>query len=200
MLVRQAKANQINIMIETSGRDVAMYHYVDTFFPSELYHKLVLNFQINDLKHAESSVDGRMVVEMEGGVDVLKTDDDGSHMNTGTSTGTSTSTNTNTNTNSHNMNVRDLINVNAGGPYGSDVLKGIQRDSNAVWKTIVKTKDDENDNDKDKDSNVSSSVGHDWYKASIKIEASADKDWTARAVLPNGTEGEVYTFEKPRKV
>jgi len=184
-------------MIETSGRDVAMYHYVDTFFPSEEYNKLVLHFTINDLVHAESSVDGRMVVEMEGGVRVLSSS---SSSTTSSSSSTLTST-------SNGVNVKDLINVNAGGPYGSEVLVGIQKDSDAVWETIVKGgkegnnnhngNDDNNGNDNDDDDK---GVGHDWYKASIKIEAHADKDWTARAVLPDGTDGEVYIFEAPRKV
>mmetsp|Transcript_24896 Transcript_24896/g.31346 ORF Transcript_24896/g.31346 Transcript_24896/m.31346 type:complete len:182 (-) Transcript_24896:193-738(-) len=122
------------------------------------------------------------------------------------STSTSTLTSTLTST-SNGVNVKDLINVNAGGPYGSEVLVGIQKDSDAVWETIVKGgkegnnnhngNDDNNGNDNDDDDK---GVGHDWYKASIKIEAHADKDWTARAVLPDGTDGEVYIFEAPRKV
>lgn len=169
-LINQAISQNLNVMIETSGRDVAMYHYIDMFFPKERYNKLVLHFEINDLSHAEDSVDRRMVKEMEDGVKVLNNINDGG------------------------VNVRDLINVNAGGPYGSEVLHGIQTDSNAVWETIVKKNNNEGEED-----NVNT-VGYDWYKASIKIDASANEDWTARAVLPNGEEGEVFTFEAPRKV
>ena len=48
--------------METSGRDVAMFHYVDHFFPSaSSYNKLALHFVINDLSQAQTSVDQRMI-------------------------------------------------------------------------------------------------------------------------------------------
>ena len=191
MLIRQAMDQNINVMIETSGRDVAMFHYIDTFFPAEKYNKLVLHFTINDLSFAEGSVDRRMVREMEDGVKVLMKgthndcDDDNDH--------------------GSGVDVRNLINVNAGGPYGSEVLKGIQEDSDAVWETILEncksTSDDNGVDDDNKDNEKESNkVGSDWYKASIKIVANADKDWEAKAVLPNGSDGTVFTFEAPRKV
>jgi len=158
LLVRQAKASKMNIMIETSGRDVAMFHYVDSFFPSEEYNKLALHFTINDLSHAESSVDTRMVREMKGGIEALNSGD-----------------------------MDKVIKANAGGPYGSEVLKGIQRDSDAVWDTII-SEDAEGD------------VGQDWFKASINIEAKEDEDWTANAILPDGSDGTAFKFHAPRKV
>ena len=158
LLVRQAKASKLNIMVETSGRDVAMFHYVDSFFPSDQYNKLALHFTINDLSHAESSVDSRMVKEMKDGIEALQSGD-----------------------------VQRIIKANAGGPYGSEVLKGIQRDSDVVWDKIV-SEDGEND------------VGSDWFKASISIEAKKDEDWTASAVTPDGKSGTVFKFEAPRKV
>ena len=157
LLVKQARASSLNIMVETSGRDVAMFHYVDSFFPSEEYNKLALHFTINDLSHAETSVDKRMVREMKVGIEALQSG-----------------------------NVDQVIKANAGGPYGSEVLKGIQRDSDAVWDTIISEGD--------------SDVGKDWYKASFNINASADEDWTAFATKPDGTDGTVFTFEAPRKV
>ncbi len=160
-LIQQAMKQKLNVMIETSGRDVAMFHYIDMFFPNEEYNKLVLHFEINDLGRAEESVDKRMVREMEDGVKVLLQ--------------------------GGGVNVRDLIDVNAGGPYGSEVLSGIQKDSDAVWSSIIENQGSDNDEPK--------KVGHDWFKASIKINASANQDWTARAILPNGDEGEVFTFE-----
>ena len=72
LLVKQARASNLNIMVETSGRDVAMFHYVDSFFPSEEYNKLALHFTINDLSHAETSVDKRMVREMREGIQALQ--------------------------------------------------------------------------------------------------------------------------------
>lgn len=160
-LIQQAMKQKLNVMIETSGRDVAMFHYIDMFFPNEEYNKLVLHFEINDLGRAEESVDKRMVREMEDGVKVLLQ--------------------------GGGVNVRDLIDVNAGGPYGSEVLSGIQKDSDAVWSSIIENQGSDNDEPK--------KVGHDWFKASIKINASANQDWTARAILPNGDEGQVFTFE-----
>lgn len=158
LLVRQAKASRMNIMIETSGRDVAMFHYVDSFFPSEDYNKLALHFTINDLSHAETSVDKRMVREMKEGIGALNSGD-----------------------------MDRIIKANAGGPYGSEVLTGIQRDSDAVWDQII-SEDAEGD------------VGQDWFKASIKIDAKEDEDWTANAVLPDGSDGTAFKFYAPRKV
>jgi hypothetical protein len=158
LLVRQAKASRMNIMIETSGRDVAMFHYVDSFFPSEDYNKLALHFTINDLSHAETSVDKRMVREMKEGIEALKSGD-----------------------------MDKVIKANAGGPYGSEVLTGIQRDSDAVWDQII-SEDAEGD------------VGQDWFKASIKIDAKEDEDWTANAVLPDGSDGTAFKFHAPRKL
>ena len=158
LLVRQARASNMNIMVETSGRDVAMFHYVDSFFPSEQYNKLALHFTINDLSHAETSVDARMVREMRAGIEALESGD-----------------------------VLNIIKANAGGPYGSEVLKGIQRDSDKVWDGIVKEVDE-------------GDVASDWFKASIKIEAKEGEDWTACAVLPDGADGTVFKFHAPRKV
>lgn len=179
-LIQQAMKQKLNVMIETSGRDVAMFHYIDMFFPNEEYNKLVLHFEINDLGCAEESVDKRMVREMEDGVKVLL------------QSSSISSDSTSDNKGGGGVNIRDLINVNAGGPYGSEVLSGIQRDSDAVWSSIVENEGSDNDEPK--------KVGHDWFKASIKINASANQDWTARAILPNGDEGQVFTFEAPRQV
>lgn len=157
LLVRQARASNLNIMVETSGRDVAMFHYVDSFFPSDQYNKLALHFTINDLSHAESSVDNRMVREIKDGIEALQSGD-----------------------------VQKIIKANAGGPYGSEVLKGIQRDSDAVWDQII-SEDGEGD------------VGSDWFKASISIDAKKDEDWTANAVTPDGKSGTLFAFLAPRR-
>jgi hypothetical protein len=97
VLLREAQKLQLNCMLETSGRDVAMFHYIDHFFPREKYHKLALHFVINDLEYAKSSVDQRMIFEIQTGVKALER-----------------------------SNIFDIVNSNAGGPYGSDVLPGIQ--------------------------------------------------------------------------
>ncbi|KAH8078773.1 hypothetical protein JL720_9519 [Aureococcus anophagefferens] len=54
LLVAEAKTRDLNVMLETSGRDVAMFEYVDHFFPDAHYRKLALNFEIEDLAFAES--------------------------------------------------------------------------------------------------------------------------------------------------
>jgi hypothetical protein len=137
-------------MLETSGRDVAMFHYVDHFFPEESYHKLALHFQINDLQQAKESVDQRMVREIQTGIRALRY-----------------------------RNVFAIINANAGGPYGSEVLEGIQADSDRVWNDDVI---------------ANGVVGQSWYKATIQINAHASEPWTAQAMLPDGRLGALYPF------
>jgi hypothetical protein len=56
LLVKASIAKSINVMVETSGRDIAMFDYVDQFFPSDKYRKLVVHFTINDIEYAERSV------------------------------------------------------------------------------------------------------------------------------------------------
>ena len=60
-----------------------------------------------------------------------------------------------------------IILANAGGPYGSAVLAGVQADSMRVWKEIV--------------GGGEGDVGHGWFKASIGIEAREDAPWRAQA-------------------
>jgi hypothetical protein len=150
-LLREAQTLQSNCMLETSGRDVAMFHYIDHFFPEETYHKLALHFQINDLQQAKESVDQRMVREIQTGIHALR-----------------------------DRNVFAIINANAGGPYGSEVLEGIQSDSDRVWNDDVI---------------ANGVVGQSWYKATIQINAHASKPWTAQAMLPHGRLGAHYPFE-----
>lgn len=159
LLVREAQSAGLNIMVETSGRDVAMFHYIDSFFPADQYNKLALHFTINDLSHAEQSVDNRMVGEMKSGIQALKS-----------------------------KNVQNIIKANAGGPYGSEVLKGIQEDSDKVWNSIISNVGDDKN------------VGNDWFKASIHIKANADGPWMAHAIMPDGSTGTEYAFEPPREV
>lgn len=146
-LLREAQAESLNCMLETSGRDVAMFHYVDRFFPAHQYNKLALRFTINNLSFAESSVDSRMIDEIEGGIKALP-------------------------------DVFDVIEANKGGPYGSEVLAGVQSDSDKVWTTEV----------------MSGNVGSDWYKATIAIEGHDTKPWVARAVRPSGGPGNAFDF------
>ena len=74
----------------------------------------------------------------------------------------------------------DIIQANAGGPYGSEVLPGVQQASEHVWESEV----------------LSGNVGQDWYKATIAIEAHPTLPWTACAVRPDGSLGTKFTFER----
>jgi hypothetical protein len=126
---------------------------VDHFFPTG-YSKLALHFTINDLSHAQTSVDNRMVREIKTGIDAIKAQD-----------------------------VFDIIYANAGGPYGSEVLPGVQQDSDRVWNEVVLKND---------------GVGQDWYKATIQINAHPTEPWTAQAVLLDGSLGTKFAFERPK--
>jgi len=151
LLLREAQKVNINCLMETSGRDVAMFHYVDHFFESSKYNKLALHFTINDLECAKQSVDRRMIQEIQDGVKAVKNGD-----------------------------VFDIVYANAGGPYGSQVLEGVQKDSDKVWEAEV----------------LSGNVGRDWYKATIAINAHPTKPWTAQAVKPDGSFGTTFVFEE----
>jgi len=155
LLLKEAQHVNINAMCETSGRDVAMFNYIDHFFPSG-YNKLALHFTINDLSHAMRSVDARMVKEIKKGQEALKSE-----------------------------NAIDVIYANAGGPYGSEVLAGVQSDSDRVWNEIIMKGD---------------GVSKDWYKATFHIEAHAKDPWKIYAVRPDGSRGTKYTFGEPRTV
>lgn len=151
LLMKQAQKKNINCMMETSGRDVAMFHYVDHFFgENKSYNKLALHFTINDLTCAKQSVDRRMINEMQSGAKAIETGD-----------------------------VFEIVYANQGGPYGSKVLEGVQRDSDKVWESKI----------------LSGDVGKDWYKATIAINAHQSEPWTAQAVKPDGSYGKKYTFE-----
>eukprot|EP00536_Pseudo-nitzschia_multiseries_P018982 jgi/Psemu1/230933/e_gw1.3528.2.1 len=109
LLLKQAQKVNINCMMETSGRDVAMFHYVDHFFGNNPgYNKLALHFTINDLACAKTSVDRRMIDEIRRGAVALDSGD-----------------------------AFDIVYTNQGGPYGSKVLEGVQSDSERVWETEV---------------------------------------------------------------
>ncbi|GKY90708.1 hypothetical protein MPSEU_000044200 [Mayamaea pseudoterrestris] len=147
-LLNQAQVLGMNCLLESSGRDVAMFHYVDYLFPKG-YRKLALHFQINDLSLAKTSVDQRMMREILLGTQAVAAGD-----------------------------VFEVINANAGGPYGSSVLDEIQRESDQVWNDQI----------------VPGKVASDWYKATIQINAHATEPWTAQAVKSDGSLGRLYRF------
>ncbi|CAJ1953260.1 unnamed protein product [Cylindrotheca closterium] len=154
ILLKQAQKVNLNCLMETSGKDVAMFHYIDHFFDSTRYNKLALHFVINDLSQAKESVDKRMIKEIQAGSSAVQSED-----------------------------AFKVVYANAGGPYGSKVLESVQTDSEKVWQEEVLT----------------GSVGEDWYKATIAIEAHPTEPWTAQAVKSDGTRGTKYTFEGPTR-
>lgn len=121
VLLKQAQKINISCLMETSGRDIAMFHYVDHFFDAAKYNKLALHFTINDLSHAQESVDKRMIKEIQIGAKAVQNED-----------------------------AFEVVYANAGGPYGSKVLKGVQEDSEKVWQEKV----------------LKGEVGEDWFKVS----------------------------------
>lgn len=143
-LVAAAKRTSANVLLETSGRDVGMYAYVDHFFPDADYHKLVLNFEIDDLAFAETSVDARMVGEMAAGRAAVAAGD-----------------------------AAGIVAANAGGPYGSAVLAGVQAASRAVWEKVA--------------AGDAGGVGDTWYKASLRIAPRAEGAWTLAADVDGAT-------------
>ena len=152
LLLRSAQENNMNCMLETSGRDQAMFQYIDYLFDNKKYNKLVIRFTIDNIQFAEKSVDKRMSDEIKRGW--LSA--------------------------SQGVESREIVKINSGGPYGSEVLKGVQADSDKVWKLILQ----ENRTD--------------WYKACININGNEDPSkWVANAILQNGKSSEnVYQFQR----
>jgi hypothetical protein len=134
VLAKEAMKRNMNIMVETSGRNIAMFEYVDHFFDSDKYNKLVVHFTINDVSFAEWSVEKRMRGEMKAGKAAL-------------SSGSATA----------------LVDANSGGPYGPEVLRAVQAESDQIWEKI----------------STDSKWAH-WRKAGISIHA-CDGEWTASA-------------------
>ena len=152
LLLRSAQENRMNIMLETSGRDQAMFQYVDYLFDNTNYNKLVLRFTIDNIKYAEKSVDKRMLDEIQRGFSAA----------------------------SQGVDAKEIVKINAGGPYGSEVLKGVQADSDRVWDIVKK------ENRKD------------WYYACIEVRGDEDQSkWFANAILPNGKSSKtLYQFQR----
>jgi hypothetical protein len=111
MLVGEAVRSRLNVMVETSGRDAAMFAYVDHFFPDAEYRKLLVHFTVDHVQHAEASVDARMGREMTAGKAALRSA----------------------------APAVTLVRANMGGPYGSagGVLRGVQAESQAVWDRVA---------------------------------------------------------------
>ena len=79
----------------------------------------------------------------------------------------------------------EVIYANVGGPYGSEVLRRVQEDSDRVWEEVVK-------------GNGAGGCGDGWYVAAMRINASNEKPWTIQALRQDGKFGTEYTFGEPR--
>ena len=156
LLLRSSIKRRMNALVETSGRDVASFDFIDALFSDEVastYCKLVVHFTIDDLAHAERSVDTRMALEKRTGSEIIVESAGAQRDPIAVA--------------------RAVVGVNAGGPYGSEVLKSVKADSDRVMAGVL-----------GKDGGRKG-----WLKASILIKGSEDPAaWTARAVKQDGTE------------
>ena len=177
LLVEEAKKRQLNVIVETSGRDIAMYQYIDHCFDKDRYNKLVVHFTINDRAFAESSVDARMRNEMKAGRQALV------KLKESAVSGSK---------NSPNEVLRlhqALVGANEGGPYGSAQLASVQKASDDVWNRISQpslTNEDDYARKINRKEN--------WYRAKIMITANVAAPWTAEA--DNGKKSTVFEFER----
>ena len=117
LLIESAISKNMNVMVETSGKDIASFHYINNFFNDEQYRKLVVNFTVSDLKHAKHSVNHRMSNEMLQGHALV---------------------------NKMETSVDELISVNCGGPYGGDQLAAVAEASKKTWEQVTKESTIEN--------------------------------------------------------
>ena len=76
--------------------------------------------------------------------------------------------------------IRDIISINSGGPYGSHMLAGVQKDSNKVWQEV----------------RDSPAYSH-WVKARLNVHASETDEWHVTAVDKSGlTRGGPFFFTR----
>ena len=189
LLIDTARDSSMNVLIESSGRDITMFDYMNYCFPSDRYHRLVVHFTIDDIRFAEKSVDCRMMAEMEAGrrsildegdndivvmmiviimivmivIIIMINDDSDDDDDTNTTGGGGGG-------------VVSQIAANAGGPYGSSQLRSVQSDSDKVASKVF---------------NGDSTVASGWFKASISITACDQSPWTIRA---NSEGSQVFSF------
>lgn len=168
ILLESAIKRRMNVMVETSGKDIASLHYVNFFFPDSEYRKLVVYFDIDDVKFAEASVDARMQTEMQNGSSLMSQD---------------------------NPTLGEIMEVNCGGPYGGNKLRSVEALARSTWSKVTQNSPS-NTLDKETASDDSKAWSS-WHFARVEINGSADPDqWTARGVGvldgSGGRRGEVY--------
>ena len=116
LLLEEGRRSKMNLMVETSGKDVGSFDYINYFFPDDDYQKLVVYFNINDLTYAEMSVDRRMKEEMKNGREKVEK-------------GKKTT-------------IQEIMEVNCGGPYGGKQLKEVEAASKNTWDLVCSSDDD----------------------------------------------------------
>ena len=96
----------MNVLIESSGRDIAVYDMVERLFPvSSGYRRLAVHFDISSLRFAQLSVEKRMARELAAGAMALG-------------------------------DPAAVVEANAGGPYGASVLAAVEATSREVWRNV----------------------------------------------------------------
>jgi len=210
VLVREAQRRGMNVMVETSGRDLASFAYMDHLFPDDnvesdaaeehvlpassapSYTKLVVHFTVNDLGFAERSVDQRMVGEMAAGANLLQKETPCTSKSTSVASSPPPPPLVRPEVSAA------LVAVNAGGPYGSKILGGVQADSDRVWKEVSSSAPTASASGSTGGDNVQFST---WRKANIAINAKEEGSWTARAVRSPFNQGHPfgneYEFRRP---
>eukprot|EP00808_Paulinella_micropora_P006020 g11364.t1 len=109
LLLQECQKQRVNAMLETSGRDIGMYHYVNSLFPRSLgYRKLLLHFSVDHLSCAKESVSTRMAKEMTAGEEAVCSGD-----------------------------VQKIVWANMGGPYGPEALPKVLEEEQVVWKQVL---------------------------------------------------------------
>ena len=188
LLIDTARNNSMNVLIESSGRDITMFDYMNYCFPSDHYHRLVVHFTIDDIRFAEKSVDRRMLTEMEAGRRSILDEGDNDILvimmivimmiviiNSDNNNYNYDNSDDDDN-NTTGGGVVSQIAANAGGPYGSSQLRSVQSDSDKVASKVF---------------NGDSTVASGWFKASISITACDHGPWTIRA---NSEGSQVFSF------
>ena len=156
LLLESASKRMMNVMLETSGKDIASFDYVNFFFPGDRYRKMVVYFDVDRLEFAKLSVDERMRKEMSLGralVGELETTP------------------------------AELMAVNCGGPYGGKQLSGVEAAARAMWEQVMAAKKAEEE--EEGGVNGDGATWSSWHFARVAIGGSADpsgKGWEARGV------------------
>lgn len=155
LLLESASTRMMNVMLETSGKDIASFDYVNFFFPDDRYRKMVVYFDVDRLEFAKLSVDERMRKEMALGRALVGEPE---------------------------ATPAELMAVNCGGPYGGKQLSGVEAAARATWEQVMSAKKAEGEEgEADGDGGTWSS----WHFARVSIGGSTDpsgEGWEARGV------------------